>query len=278
MAYDALRDRTVVFGGKVGTSRLSDVWEWDGSAWTDVTPQGSPAWGPDARDGHSMAYDPRAERVVLHGGETASGCQQDVLSWNGTEWTIHLPQSGSVPSARTGSQLFHDSGTNRLLLFAGGCGTNYTNDLWTLSLPTFARTNSYGTPCVGSNGPLSLQVVGGSLPVVGQTFQMEMSGIPLFSPCVGYVGFSDTQFSGVPLPLALDFVRIFGCFAYQSADRSFPLPPPNNATNTTAWNLAIPLDPVFLSLHIYLQGLALEFGGTRLATVTNGVDARIGDR
>jgi hypothetical protein len=38
------------------------------------------------------------------------------------------------------------------------------------------------------------------------------------------------------------------------------------------------MDPVFLSLHIYLQGLALEFGGTRLATVTNGIDARIGDR
>jgi hypothetical protein len=225
-----------------------------------------------------MAFDPRAERVVLHGGETASGCQQDIWSWNGAEWTIHLAQSGSVPSARTGSQLIHESGANRLLLFAGGCGTNYTNDLWTLSLPTFARTSSYGSPCVGSNGPLALQAVGTSVPVIGQTFQMEMSGIPIFSPCVGYIGFSNTQFSGVPLPLPLDFVRMFGCFAYQSADLSFPLPSPNNITNTTPWNLAIPLDPVFLSLHIYLQGLALEFGGTRLATVTNGIDARIGDR
>jgi hypothetical protein len=92
--------------------------------------------------------------------------------------------------------------------------------------------------------------------VVGQTLQMEMSGIPIFSPCVGYVGFSGTQFSGVPLPP----------------------PPPNNTTNATPWKLAIPLDLALLSLHIYLQGLALEFGGTRLATVTNGVDATIGDR
>jgi hypothetical protein len=35
---------------------------------------------------------------------------------------------------------------------------------------------------------------------------------------------------------------------------------------------------VFLSLHIYMQGLALKLGGSRFATVTNGIDARIGDR
>jgi hypothetical protein len=75
-----------------------------------------------------MAYKPRAERVVLHGGETACGCQHDAWPWNGTDWTIHLAQSGSVPSARTGSQLIQDNGTNRMLLFAGGCGTSYTND------------------------------------------------------------------------------------------------------------------------------------------------------
>jgi hypothetical protein len=203
-----------------------------------------------------------------------------VWSWNGTEWTIHLAQSGSVPSARTGSQLIHDNGTNRMLLFAGGCGTSYTNDLWQLSLPTFARATSYGSPCVGSRGPLTLSVINDSLPVIGQTFQMEMSNVPVFSPCAGYLGFSNTLFSGVPLPFALDFLSMPGCFAYQSADLNFPLPPPNNILNTTAWNLAIPFDPVFLGLHVYMQGLALELAGagSRFATVTNGVDARIGDR
>ncbi len=278
MAYDDLRNRTIVFGGKSGSSRLSDVWEWDGTAWTDVTPQGTPAWGPGARDGHAMAYDPRAERIVLHGGETASGCQQDVWSWNGAEWTIHLAQSGSVPSARTGSQLIHENGTNRMLLFAGGCGTSYTNDLWQLSLPTFARATSYGSPCIGSRGPLTLSVINDSLPIIGQTFQMEMSNVPTFSPCAGLLGFSNTELNGIPLPFDLAFLSMPGCNAYMSKDLNFPLPAPNNVLRTTAWNLAIPLDPVFLSLHIYLQGLALEFGGTRFATVTNGIDARIGDR
>jgi hypothetical protein len=278
MAYDDLRNRTVVFGGKSGSSRLSDVWEWDGTAWTNLTPQGTPAWGPDARDGHAMAYDPRAERVVLHGGETASGCQQDVWSWNGTEWTIHLAQSGSVPSARTGSQLIHENGTNRMLLFAGGCGTSYTNDLWQLSLPTFARATSYGSPCIGSRGPLTLSAINNSAPVIGQTFQMEMSNVPTFSPCAGLLGLSNTELNGIPLPFDLAFLSMPGCNAYMSKDLNFQLPPPNNILNTTAWDLAIPLDSVFLGLHIYMQGLALEFGGSRFATVTNGVDARIGDR
>ena len=282
MAFDPARGKVVLFGGASAgwATNYSDTWEWDGSNWTPTQLRRADGdWNPGARDGHAMAYDPRAERVVLHGGETASGCQQDVWSWNGTEWTIHLAQSGSVPSARTGSQLIHELGGNRMLLFAGGCGTSYTNDLWQLSLPTFARASSYGSPCVGSNGPLTLSVINDSLPVIGQTFQMEMSNVPTFSPCAGYLGFSNTLFNGVPLPFALDFLSMPGCMAYMSANHNFPLPPPNNVLHTTAWNLAIPMDPVFLGLHIYMQGLALElFGGGRFATVTNGVDARIGDR
>jgi hypothetical protein len=132
---------------------------------------------------------------------------------------------------------------------------------------------------VGSRGPLGLEVVGTSLPIIGQTFRMQMTNVPVFSPCAGYLGFSNTLFNGVPLPFALDFLSMPGCMAYMSANHNFPLPPPNNVTNTTAWDLAIPMDPVFLSLHIYMQGLALElFSANRFATVTNGIDARIGDR
>jgi hypothetical protein len=281
MAFDAARGKVVMFGGSDATyaTNYSDTWEWDGTNWAPANLRRADGnWNPGARGGHAMAFDPRSELVVLHGGETAFGCQQDIWSWNGAEWTIHIAQSGSVPSARTGSQLLHDSGTNRLLLFAGGCGTNYTNDLWTLSLPTFARTNSYGSPCVGSRGPLGLEVIGTSLPIIGQTLRMQMTNVPLFSPCAGLLGFSNTELNGIPLPFDLAFLSMPGCNAYMSKDLNFPLPLPNNILNTTAWDLAIPMDPVFLSLHIYMQGLALEFGGTRFATVTNGIDARIGDR
>ena len=277
-AYDERRQRAVLVGGIDGATRIDDVWEWDGANWMQITPalaNGLP-WTPGARSGFGMAYDRRSEHVVLYGGD-AVGCQQDVWSWDGMQWFLHIANTNQ-PSGRTGAALWLDPSTNQLLLFGGGCGTVYTNEMWELNLPAFARSSSYGSPCLGSNGSLALSVVGTSRPMIGQTFQMLMSGVPLFSPCVGYIGFSNTQFSGVPLPLPLDFVRMYGCFAYMSADLSFPLPAPNNSNNTTQWNLPIPLDPAFLARHIYLQGLALEFGGVRLATVTNGVEARIGDR
>lgn len=66
--------------------------------------------------------------------------------------------------------------------------------------------------------------------------------------------------------------------AFKTADLNFALGQPNNSTRTTAWSLVIPNDLVFLSMHIQLQGLALEFGGTRFATTANGIDARIGNQ
>lgn len=42
LAYDRLRDRTVLQGGSDGNGLLSDTWEWNGSAWTQVQPLGVP--------------------------------------------------------------------------------------------------------------------------------------------------------------------------------------------------------------------------------------------
>ena len=277
MALDALRGRIVLFGGKSGSARLQDTWEWDGADWTNVTPQAT-SQSPSARDGQSMTYDPRSERIVLHGGETTTECRSDVWSWNGSAWTLHTPAAGAIASARADAQLVHDQATNSLRLFGGGCGANSNADLWSLTMPTFASAIAYGQPCIGTAGALGLRTVQGSVPVIGQTFRMEMTNVPGLAPCFGLLGFSNTTIAGAPLPLALEFLNMPGCLAYMSKDMTFPLPLQINVFQPTAWDLALPLDPVFLSLHIYLQGLALEFGSARFATVTNGIDARIGDR
>ena len=44
MAYDAVRQRVVLFGGWGSSGRrLNDTWEWDGVNWTQATPTQSPA-------------------------------------------------------------------------------------------------------------------------------------------------------------------------------------------------------------------------------------------
>ena len=67
LAYDAARERVLLFGGRAGGSVLQgDTWEWDGHDWTQVADT-----GPDPRAGHALAFDGPRQRLVLFGGEAA---------------------------------------------------------------------------------------------------------------------------------------------------------------------------------------------------------------
>jgi hypothetical protein len=275
MGYDALRLRTVLFGGSVGTTKLADLWEWDGIAWT-AAPAPTNAWGPEARSGHTLAYDARNERIVVYGGDTASGCASDAWSWNGTAWTLHLP-TGSAPSARSGAQLFAQTGTNQLLLFAGGCGTNLTNDLWQLDIPVAARFLSYGAGCapLSGNVPLLSQVPNTNSRV-GQTLGIRISNLPsILTVTIPFFGFSNTQWNLVPLPAPLAAYGMPGCTLYAdpiSTGFAFAF------TGSVDWNIAIPNNPSLAGLSLYFQSLIVDpaagnpFGGV----VTNAARAVVG--
>jgi len=82
MAYDAARRQVVLFGGVNPNSGvlLNDTWVWDGSNWTQKSPQTS----PPAREGHAMAYDIARGRVVLFGGLDAKmNTLNDTWLWDG---------------------------------------------------------------------------------------------------------------------------------------------------------------------------------------------------
>src|SRR5260370_17209857 len=71
MAYDPVRQRTVLFGGDhiqpYALGEENDTWEWDGTTWardwTDAA--------PSVRAGQSMVYDSALGRMVLFGGFNA---------------------------------------------------------------------------------------------------------------------------------------------------------------------------------------------------------------
>jgi hypothetical protein len=281
MVFDPNRGRIVLFGGGSTdwTTNFSDTWEWNGTNWSPASfRRADGVWNPGARDGHSMAYDPKSERVLLHGGQDSSGALGDTWSWNGRDWAIHQKQVGESPAPRIGSQLVHESGSNKFLLIGGGRDAFYSNEIWEITLPTYARATLFGQPCVGTGGPLGLAVVNNSLPVIGTTFQMQVTNVPAFSPSIGWYGTSNTTINGLPLPLNLDPIQIFGCFAYMDAAFNMSLGLPGTSTRTTPWNISIPLNPELLSVHVYFQALVLEFGGTRRGTMSNAIDAKIGDR
>jgi uncharacterized protein (TIGR03437 family) len=85
LAFDAAHGQTVLFGG-VGAGGVFDMnnntWIWDGSNWTQVSPQTSPS----ARDEYAMAYDSTRGQIVLFGGQlNTSGLPiaSDTWIWTG---------------------------------------------------------------------------------------------------------------------------------------------------------------------------------------------------
>src|SRR6185436_14908533 len=89
MAYDAARQRTVMFEG-------SDTWEWDGNDWSRRAATASPPPRTSA-----MAYDAARQRVVLFGGRDAGfNCVADTWEWDGSNWAQRSPATS--PGARWG--------------------------------------------------------------------------------------------------------------------------------------------------------------------------------
>ncbi len=145
LALDSVRDRVVLFGGATypdcgeGTGGMCNrTWEWNGSAWQDVTPTTS---SPTPRARGMMAFDAARGEVVLFGGE-AGDCGEDggtycghTWTWNGTRWLDATPVEGrwqlvesqwqltSTPARnplpRSGGVMQYDARRQRIVL-AGG--------------------------------------------------------------------------------------------------------------------------------------------------------------
>jgi hypothetical protein len=64
MVFDTLRNRVVIFGGRLMKTNLNDTWTYDGTDWTQL----QTASTPPVRELSGAAYDVDRDRVVLFGG------------------------------------------------------------------------------------------------------------------------------------------------------------------------------------------------------------------
>jgi len=137
MAYDPLRGRVVVYGGKVAAiyySTSDDTWEWDPATqtWAAFPSAGSITYG--GLRAPQMAYDPTSQQTILFGGIMYwGGHNGQTWAWNGTQWTL---RSSAGPSGRIGHGMTTDFGRSRVVLFGGYdyTGNNYAGlfdtDTW----------------------------------------------------------------------------------------------------------------------------------------------------
>jgi hypothetical protein len=117
LAYDAGRQRVVMFGGRRDSTpdprALIDVWEWDGTRWYRIAATGLP------RLLHPTAiYDPARKRVVVYGGGIVgsggafAGFSRTVWEWDGSHWLARDTTGpvgrfpGGSSSTPTGSLIF----------------------------------------------------------------------------------------------------------------------------------------------------------------------------
>jgi N-acetylneuraminic acid mutarotase len=140
MVYDPDTGQVILFGGWDGWVDLADTWAYDRAAntWTDLSPGGAV---PAARSGHSMAYDPETQRVILFGGTQDSDEGDDVYfddTWAydpaANTWT-ELHPAGDVPAARSFHSMVYEPNTGTVILFGGvqgdvAAGGTYFDDTW----------------------------------------------------------------------------------------------------------------------------------------------------
>jgi len=124
MAFCPATGRMYVFGGADQTGApLDDLWEWDGSTWSQIQSDVRPAPRWDT----AMAYDPVRKSLILFGGvgnpplpyADANGYLRDTWEWQSStrKWSQLFPASG--PDAVSMHGMVTDSGRAKVLLYGG---------------------------------------------------------------------------------------------------------------------------------------------------------------
>jgi cysteine-rich repeat protein len=141
-AYDPTRQRLVSFGGCCGIAGAADdaTWEWDGASWQRVVTANAPTPRVDT----ALAFDPRAQRILLFGGD-AGGPRADMWHYDGVDWTI-VPLVGERPPARFAHALATDGARGNIMLVGGANAGGKLADVWSWDGDAWTDVTPVGWP------------------------------------------------------------------------------------------------------------------------------------
>lgn len=136
LATDEARAQLVLFGGRgADAGLLGDTWVLADGGWSALPP----GPGPSPRVGASMVFDPKGARLILLGGEGASGLLGDTWAFDGTRWSA-LDAGQLTPRRRAGLAVEPATGA---LLASGGFGADggagVFFDVWELKGDAWAQ-------------------------------------------------------------------------------------------------------------------------------------------
>ena len=132
--YYPTNNSIILFGGaRANDVGLNDLWEFDGSTWT----QKFLAQSPPSRYFPSMSYDTHRDVIVLFGGEDWPTLYNDTWEFDGQTWTETSPSS--APEGRAYHCMIYNSKIQKTVLFGGstsGPDNHDLNDTWVYSRMT----------------------------------------------------------------------------------------------------------------------------------------------
>ena len=271
MVYDEARLACLVFGGSTGAGVLNDTWTWNGTSWTQVFTAGA----PPARWRHALEFDRSRQRVVLHAGNVPSTATNLSDTWvlAGNSWT-QLSPSGT-PAARFFPGVTYDESRDTVLVFGGSNGSALA-DCHELAPAQRASYRSNGAGCVSTLGSAPNIRRNGTLPQIGTTFAVELTGMPAPGVAILTVGFSNTVWSGLPLPLDLGILGMVGCQLRQDLFDATVL---IGSSGTASWSLAIPDQASILGAQFFHQAMVADAAANSFgAVLSNSMRAVVGCR
>ncbi|MBL8898806.1 MAG: hypothetical protein JNM84_14300 [Planctomycetes bacterium] len=208
--YDASRQRVVIFGGGAvnGSGLRRDLWEWDGTSWTNRTPTTTPA----ARFRGGLAYDPVRKRCLLFGGFTPF--RNDTWSWDGATglWTQLTPSTN--PLARDAFGFEYDPDRGCIYMFGGDGSGSAQNDSWRWC--SRGLLTAFGNGCAG-NGT-SAPLISAVAPAIGTTWTPAVQAFAPNTPVILFAGLSNTSYGALSLPFDLGVIGFTGCSLLVSLD------------------------------------------------------------
>lgn len=164
LAYDASRNRVVLFAGHTGgySGIQADTWEYDGINWIEVGPIAS----PPERYGHAMAYDSERGYVILFGGTTGiNASMNDTWEYDGITWRETTPAVS--PPARDRPSLAYDAQRGRTILFGGLDSGGALGDTWEYDGETWFEAAPVNAPSPRSNAGLTFSGENGKILLYG---------------------------------------------------------------------------------------------------------------
>ncbi|HEX5058757.1 MAG TPA: kelch repeat-containing protein [Kofleriaceae bacterium] len=176
MVFDPIRQRITLVDGLDGvdvpaSGLVADVWQYDGTTWTQLTTTGT----PPPRRAHALAWDTARQRLVMFGGirpippTTAATSETWELSF-GTSWTwtctsgeatspSACPQAVTRPTNRYSSSLVYSPLHNTIVMYGGltnaGTATQNASDTWTYGATGWTATTQAVSPGGRSAAALS---------------------------------------------------------------------------------------------------------------------------